>query len=65
GLEVNPYCHAWATDFVGVSSELALLNETEDQTFDLIVAIHVFEHLYDPRKLFKDMISRVNADGAI
>lgn len=34
-------------------------------TYDLIVAIQVFEHLERPRELFKIMRNKLNPDGAI
>lgn len=65
GFEVNPFCHRYAVESHGVSSECAFFDASHPKTYDLIVSIQVFEHLEAPRRLFQDMRDHLNRDGAI
>lgn len=65
GFEVNPYCHRYAVETLGVSSECGTFDESHTATYDLIVAIQVFEHLEAPRQLFTRMRDHLNRNGAI
>ncbi len=65
GFEVNPYAHEHATKTLGLDCTLGLFDETHHDRYDLIAAIMVFEHLENPRELFRDMVGALNSDGAI
>ena len=65
GFEVNPYCQQFAKDQLGVNSILGIFDDTHQKKYDLITAIQVFEHLENPRDLFKTMRNHLNPDGAI
>lgn len=65
GFEINPYCHKFAVEHLGVESRLGLFDDNHGQKYDLIVALQVFEHLENPRELFKVMTKHLNKDGAI
>jgi predicted SAM-dependent methyltransferase len=42
-----------------------MFDNNHKKTYDLIVSIQVFEHLENPRELFKTMCEKLNPDGAI
>lgn len=65
GFEVNPWCHRFAKEEVGLSVELGMFDNNHKATYDLICSIMVFEHLEDPRSLFEVMRSKLKPDGAI
>lgn len=65
GVEVNPYCVQFVRDHLGLDSRLGLLSEVPDTGFDMVVAIHVFEHLHHPRDLFVEAVARLNPGGSI
>jgi SAM-dependent methyltransferase len=65
GFELNEECHRFAREELQVSSELGLFGQEHERTYDLITAIHVFEHLERPRDLFEVMRDHLNPDGAI
>ena len=65
GFEVNPWCHDFAVNEVGLSVELGLFGPDHQRTYDLIASIMVFEHLEKPRELFATMRDKLNPDGAI
>ena len=64
-FEVNPYCYDHAKNTLGLDCALGIFNESHNRTYDLIASVMVFEHLENPRNLFKLMVSRLNKDGAI
>lgn len=65
GVEVNRYCHDYVMEHLSLPTELGLLEDLSTGTFDLITAIHVFEHLEEPRKLFSEMVGRLKPEGCI
>ncbi|KVM87638.1 hypothetical protein WT06_22080 [Burkholderia anthina] len=65
GFEVNPHCHRFAIENLKVDSRLGMFDENHKTKYDLIVALQVFEHLENPRKLFELMRRHLNRDGAI
>lgn len=65
GFEVNPHCHKFAVEHLGVDSRLGIFDDEHGVKYDLIVALQVFEHLESPRALFKTMRNHLNRDGAI
>lgn len=65
GYEVNPYCYEYATDTLGLSCHLGAFDDSSEGSYDLIVALHVMEHLEEPRELFRVMAKHLNRDGAI
>jgi SAM-dependent methyltransferase len=65
GFEVNPYCQEFAAKELGLNSINGYFDETHPDKYDLIASNQVFEHLEDPRKLFRDMVDHLNPDGAI
>lgn len=40
-------------------------HETCDQTFDVVVAIEILEHLYDPRRFIRNCLQLLNDDGIL
>jgi len=65
GFELNEHCHKFASEELKVISTLGLFGENHKKNYDLIVSLQVFEHLEDPRSLFKIMRDHLNPDGAI
>ena len=65
GFEINPYCHRFATEKLRLNSILGSFDDSHEQSYDIIVSIQVFEHLVQPRDLFKTMISKLIPNGAI
>lgn len=65
GFEVNPHCHRFSVDQLGVKSTLGYFDAEHGKKYDLIVALQVFEHLENPRALFKLMRDHLNPDGLI
>jgi SAM-dependent methyltransferase len=65
GFEVNPNCHEFARDILGLSCELGVFGPDHPRSYDLIASIMVFEHLEQPRDLFAAMRDKLNPDGAI
>jgi SAM-dependent methyltransferase len=62
GFEVNPNCHAFARDELGLAVELGLFGPDHARHYDMIVSIMVLE---EPRTLFETMRRKLNPDGAI
>lgn len=65
GFEVNPYCHKFASSELGLDCALGFFDHSHHETYDLIAAIMVFEHLENPRDLFDLMKTKLNPDGVI
>lgn len=65
GFEVNPHCHAFVRNDLGLPCHLGLFDESHDRAYDLIASIQVFEHLENPRQLFKTMTEKLNKDGLV
>lgn len=65
GYELNPFCHKFAKEELGLDCELGYFREDSPRTYDAMISCMVFEHLEDPRKLFADMRDHLNPDGII
>ena len=65
GFEINARCHEFARQTLGLDCHLGYFDMSHDQTYDLITAVMVFEHLEQPRELFKLMRAKLNPDGSI
>ena len=64
GCDLNPYTAAYAREVVGINCVSEPL-ERDQGRYDLISSIQVFEHLREPRVLFKQMLDRLNPGGSI
>jgi SAM-dependent methyltransferase len=65
GFELNPYCHDYAKNHLQLQCTLGKFDDDHVGRYDLIAAVMVFEHLENPRDLFRTMASKLNPDGAI
>lgn len=65
GFELNPHCHEHASKVLGLECCLGRFDASHNASYDLIAAIMVFEHLEEPRDLFREMVRHLNRDGAI
>ena len=65
GFEVNKYCYDYAKHTLKLKCTHGIFDHTHEHKYDLITAIQVFEHLENPRELFKTMQNHLNPSGAI
>ncbi len=65
GFEVSQPCHEFVRSHLMLPCQHGYFDQAHDRTYDLIVAIMVFEHLETPRDLFATMRDKLAPDGAI
>lgn len=65
GFEVNPFASQYARDVIEVDCRDEILTADHEGRYDLIAAIGVFEHLENPRGLFRTLTQLLNPNGCI
>jgi 2-polyprenyl-3-methyl-5-hydroxy-6-metoxy-1,4-benzoquinol methylase len=65
GFEINPLLHDFVKNELKLPSHLGYFDESHPKKYDLIASLHVFEHLENPRELFRCMVNHLNDEGVI